>query len=1256
MRKERQSEKFRDAGQATDSLLLHHFQSPPRSFGPVPFYWWAGEALDRARLSWQLDLLRAKGIHQVLISYPHGPDGRTELGAPPLFSAAWWDLLRWFLAECRRRDMSAGFQDYTLIGPILQAIGAKTPEMQGGQMSCVTQTVVGPNQVHLQAESASQVIGAWAYPQRNGSSVPGEAMDLSVEITGNSVHWTVPEGEWMVSLIFVRSNAFDPLHPESGRLVIEQFYAPFERECPGAIGRSLNLFFQDELDFGSRMPFWSNRLREIFRARHGYDLWPWLPALWNDLGQRTIKIRLDYSDAVVAELEHCYFKPVFSWHQARGTLWGHDNCGRGDMRVGREHYGDYFRTMRWYSAPGCDDPKIQGARSFKGLKVNSSIAHLYQRPRVWAEAFHSSGWGTTPAEVVAAFNEDFAMGANVVNLHGLYYTTYGGWWEWAPPDFHFRQPYWEHCHSLNTYFTRLSWLLSQGVHCCDVAILYPSSVLESEAAPTGAFDIEARIQNSGINACENASLDAESIAFGLGKYLFDRACDFDFIDFESLLRSQMSDGKLSISGENYRVLILPAMSAIRFATLEKIRDFVQAGGLLIAYGCLPVASEREGAKDPRLTALVEEIFGPAIVGSLGFAEKLHATGGRAIYLDRKFSMVLDQINRCIHRDVTVSGSSLQVLHRQIENQEVYYLFNPATQSVSARVSLRARGAVEDWNPWTGESRPLTSLVVEGTASAVQLEFNCREARVLVVQKSRSSSVAFAPTDEIAESIPLNATWRFSVQPTLDNTFGDFRLPPENTMIGPQATRFRYAEEFIERVDWHKPDFDDSKWPETTYSYGPRLLATKPLPPDTDFQSLEKHLVQESGADFLPSRSTISGVEWGNYSISTRWGIERDPFLTHWKSGPHGLKGILPNEFLDFYAETPGTTWYLKTIVESPAAGEGPLVAGGRCAYKVWFNGKLVLEQSQSLPPGLHEPWKIPHYDAEMQKNSVSLNQGANQLLIRLTQPPGQRTRAFVGFTDANLAPTGLALRWFSDPKSLRPSCPASKERKAIWFRFKSPPGTREIQFIARGDVRAWSQGKEIDLAVLGTTTDGSRSYRGVTPSLKSGASSVALRVEAPRDSRAGDALPEPVRFVCGSGVIAVGDWSEYGLDAFSGIGEYSQKLIIPEIAEGDKIILELGEVRATAEVLVDGLSAATLLTPPWRANLTQFLKSGNHELTIRIANTLANYYAHGIPSPYAFQEQNRSGLFGPVKLFMVRKVQNQTQPADPIPNSPQPCQ
>jgi len=370
-------------------------------------------------------------------------------------------LLRWFLSECRERDMAAAFQDYTLIGPVLLEIGNNTPGIRGGQMVCVSLSATGPANVALQAESGTLPVGAWAYPLKGGIAHPNNSLDLTASIEKGVLDWNAPQGSWFVALVFVRPGPFDPMHPQSGRLAIDRLYAPFEHECPGEVGRTLKVFFQDELDFGSRMPFWSEHLRGAFTSRQGYDLWPLLPALWHNLGPTTVKVRLDYADVVVSEVERCYFQPVYQWHERHGTLFGHDNVGRGEIRRGREHYGDYFRTMRWYSAPGCDDPKIQGHRAFKGLKVNSSIAHLYRRPRVWVEAFHSSGWGTTPAEVVGALNEDFAYGATLVNLHGLYYTTSGGWWEWAPPDFHFRQPYWKHCRPFNNYFTRLSWLLSQ---------------------------------------------------------------------------------------------------------------------------------------------------------------------------------------------------------------------------------------------------------------------------------------------------------------------------------------------------------------------------------------------------------------------------------------------------------------------------------------------------------------------------------------------------------------------------------------------------------------------------------------------------------------------------------------------------------------------------------------------------------------------------------------------------------------------------
>ncbi|TAE73442.1 MAG: hypothetical protein EAZ65_00515 [Verrucomicrobia bacterium] len=1197
---------------ASDSDLHASFLRPPASHGPVPFYWWAGETLDRDRIAWQLDQLREKGVRQTVISYPHNPDGSNDPGDPKLFSPAWWDLFRWFLGASRERGMHTGFQDYTLVEPILKAIGRDTPGMQGGQLSCVAATAKDGSTIQLAAEPATHIVGAWAYPIENGTVVIDSPLSLSNTIENGALHWSAPAGDWFVALVFARLNSFDPLHPDSGTLAIEKLYAPFERECPGEVGKTLNLFFQDELDFGCRMPFWSNHLLDTFASAKGYDLAPLLPALWHDLGPRTEKIRLDFADLVSARAEECYFKPIFEWHETRGTTFGHDNCGRGRIAQGRAHYGDYFRAMRWYSAPGCDDPKLQGARAFKGLKVNSSIAHLYQRPRVWIEAFHSSGWGTTPADVVAAIQEDFAYGATVVNLHGLYYSTLGGWWEWAPPDFHFRQPYWQHGKSLNDWFTRLSWILSQGVRRCDVAIVYPIAALDAEPADPAINAIIAHVANESLGGEESRDPQPEDSAFNLGKHLFDRNCDFDFIDFESLERATPTDAALHVAGSAYRVLLLPAMAAVRFSTLEKARDFVRAGGLVIAYGRLPTASDRAGREDPVLDALVSEIFGSSSESSA--LTKSHPGGGKALFIPFGRDKVLDAIDASIDRDL-ISTTPLQVLHRHLGDKELFYLFNPAAHPVTTALKPRDHGEAELWNAWTGD--------IEPARLDLPLTFAARESKLLVIhhREDLNSIPQPAPADSSLLDT-LDGPWEFLAHPTLDNRFGDFSLPPTDELLGAQARRFRHADAFDDDSSWTAADFDDSSWPETTFSFGPRLEFIGPFPPDSDLTEIENWLVQ--GGPEPADRPA-----WQSYAFSLRYGIERDPFLTDWLSGPHGLKGTVPDEFLDFLDETPGSVWFLRTCIHSPTSRETIFEMGGRCAYRAWFNGRETLAQDHALPPGAYAPWNIPHYECEPRTTKASLHAGDNSLLIRLVQPAGQRTRAFFRFSDAP-APE-LSLRGFSDPHAPRPTLPASPDRRGIRFRFDSPPGFQSARITTRGPARLWLDGQPLPLETLSVSDDGIHQHRCHLPAPLAKCAALALHVDAPAESRAGDALPEPVRFDCGQGIIDLGDWCQHGLASYSGAATYSCDFTVTDATP--RITLDLGELNATAEIHINGQLAATLIAPPWTCELGPFVKPGTNRLAVTVANTLANHYSVGNPSPYAFEHQTPSGLFGPVRLF-----------------------
>ena len=238
-------------------------------------------------------------------------------------------------------------------------------------------------------------------------------------------------------------------------------------------------------------------------------------------------------------------------------IFGCDHGGRGRDVT---EFGDYFRTQRWNQGPGSDQPRL--SKDIIKAKVASSIAHLYKRPRVWLEGFHSSGWGTSSADVTDAIFANFVAGYNLLSFHGLYYSTMGGWWEWAPPDNHFRMPYWNQIDPLMNSIQRLSYLLSQGYHNCDVAIIYPTEPVVAE------MDGEKSV----------------NLAFETGELLYDKGVDFDFIDFESLARSEVKNGELNVSDERYKVLIIPSMKAIRYTSLKKIEEFRNAGGIVVNIG------------------------------------------------------------------------------------------------------------------------------------------------------------------------------------------------------------------------------------------------------------------------------------------------------------------------------------------------------------------------------------------------------------------------------------------------------------------------------------------------------------------------------------------------------------------------------------------------------------------------------------------------------------------------------------------------
>lgn len=72
-----------------------------------------------------------------------------------------------------------------------------------------------------------------------------------------------------------------------------------------------------------------------------------------------------------------------------------------------------------------------------------------------------------------------------------------------------------------------------------------------------------------------------------------------------------------------------------------------------------------------------------------------------------------------------------------------------------------------------------------------------------------------------EIIPVEGEWEVEMLPTLDNKWGDFRLPATDEKIGPEARRFRFIplRALGKTKTWMQPAYNDSTWSVGTYGFG-----------------------------------------------------------------------------------------------------------------------------------------------------------------------------------------------------------------------------------------------------------------------------------------------------------------------------------------------------------------------------------------------------------------------------------------------------
>lgn len=1337
--------------------LAASFSSPPAKYSPAPIWWWSGERLERERLRWQLEHLSSQGVFNVVIinMAPSSPLFGGDADDPIFFSEEWWEIFLGVCEDARELGMHILFYDQIgFSGANLQGIlVSQNPAFAGQWLS--TLTVEGDGPLELTTPGKCVALGASITNLTTGESQAVPHTGAGVIHSGSGLR--------RLRLNYVVQHGFDYLNPAACQTVINQVHGEFERRAGRYLGNVIVGSFQDELPM---MPTWGPNFAQAFEERCGYALQPDLTALWEGEDDHSRRVRADFQATRAALAEQAFFKPLFDWHARYDLLCGMDQTEpsrSGDPKGGVRLYANYMKTQRWYTAPGSD-------HHGEG-KIHSSLSHLYDRPRTWIESFHSSGWGGTLEETFDWLLPWLRSGANLYNPHAVYYSTRGGWWEWAPPSTCWRQPYWQDYRQFAEAVTRLCFMLTRGKHICDIGLLYPTTTIQAAFTPEGPLPA-ANLTHETYKALVGSMRWYNTIPG-----VFDRACrDYDILDDDSLQRAEISGGALTIGGESYKMLVLPNCTVLEPDTAQVLVRFVKNGGRLVAVGGL---AELVTGSDQQV---IEELKGLFANGQAAFIAAPEDLPAVMAGLPRSVEAPVPTLYRHFEggRLLFVPAISPRATQEPANAgwRDFQYNFDPQRYHKTMQVKIKGeRRAPQLWEPSTGRRRRLAARPLEDGIE-VEIPFEDGPAVLLVWpdedQAAEEALPVATPSNADVEKTVLTLNrWESELAPTIDNRYGDLALPAHPGAPPVQTWRFRHRAE--------KPGEDGlaENWPvnllkeegpEVEATFGTFGWWTGPAGP-ADWTGPLSALAQEN--------DPLATAGWKPATYSLSRGIARDPI----HADVLGPKGHVPEEFLLFGPVAPGEGVRFRTSLWSEKQQNTFLALGAPAAKRAWFNGKecssapqgylwltpvtlqkgrnlleweLVAEQKIDLraswalvrdPQRYFRPEWLAARDVPVRNSrlrfyltfdipfapregtlqvgcgdycSVIVNgseigrqggfdpylegrvqpytttawrQGENKIVLETLdsgrgvtvvadglvygkngETAGIRTGVNwqVQRNDGPLEPVVLRRRqwidqaWFDRADSFREMDPAfthlwrrphplpetgwlegTSDDSAMlrlvpeafqgqnveWFGWKIPPGATSIFLPVHGEIRLWVDGKEI--AVSGNLNE----VREAKLTGKLTASrSAALRVEPRRSYNGGAVFTGPVYYQTGRGSIEPGPWADQGLEAYSGGLRYLSEFELLDRRPGARLVVDLGRVRGTARVTLNGQPAGLRVWSPYRYDITNLVKAGVNSLEILVNNTLAPYLRATSPTNYVLPGQEVSGLFGPVTIRTVQEA------------------
>jgi hypothetical protein len=714
-----------------------NFKAPPREYGAIqPFQSWNGTdpAEVRQRISRDLDRMAANGIFIINLS-----PGRRDMahGEPAYLSPGHMDQVKYTVAELAKRNMRMWIQDESDYpsGFAGGYITERYPQL--GMQDIVSDITVhvAPGQT-LQMPAPPDTLAIWATEMDAQGAiekvipipVPAD-LQLKYQAPNEGTTPNEPRHSWQVQFLrhvylssptrnFNRADGtrakdatytiIDYLDPKATDAFLHTVHETYYGAVGDQFGKIVLGFFGDEPDYSSGIP-WTPKLLEDFKAQKGYDLAPYLPS-WFDRKpiDKSDLARADYYDVWSGIFQNSFFGEQANWAKAHNVEYlVHLNHEETMLALERSE-GDYFRDERYVEVPGIDNlsqlipsavhtPDGTWNINNNFPKLASSDAHLFGKPKVWAE----EGGGTG---IDGKYQLDFQLvrGVNALQISVL--RGGGGGFNAnpsAPPP-----PAPPEAAMIAWYANRGGYLMAIGHPAAQVGLYHPGNTIWMGG---------------------DAATEADRSTTKLGWQLFEHQVDWDYFDEQSLssVAKLENGGFTNLSGQTYKAIVLSSMTVITRTGLERLREFAKEGGKVIFVGKTPslildkTFMDAKEKPDLSFATLVESSgdITPAVLAALPKPD---------VKLDADFPR-------------------LTYTHRQWTDGDMYLFFNESNKSESRVATIVGHGAAQDWNLATGEIHPIAGATAANGEVKIALVLAPYEAKVIVVGPLPKEAAAAEPS-------------------------------------------------------------------------------------------------------------------------------------------------------------------------------------------------------------------------------------------------------------------------------------------------------------------------------------------------------------------------------------------------------------------------------------------------------------------------------------------------------------------------------